>query len=273
VPAGHTLRRRTLRAAPWAALLPAVLVAAAPVGAQRSGGATAGFQEAFVLRRGDDTIAVERFTRSGAELRGEITLRGSGRVAYRGALAPGALVREITFRQLPAAGVNGLSTSSVLTFRGAAVTVTLRESNARRAEPTRTVPTERGAVPFANPSFALSEQIVRRARALHPPARRPLATTASPAEPRPADTVRVPVFAVAGGETLQAAVVWVGADSVALTLGGVEVRARVDPAGALRGAAVPSQGLIVERVAAAALRRPTAVRPTRPAPSTSVPPR
>lgn len=206
------------------------------------------YTDAFVLRRAADTIAIERFTRTATELVGEIALRDQGRLTYRAVLEPRALVRRIAFEQRPAAGgsPDGAPTGATLTFRPTVVEVAT--SGAGRGAPPTRVPTEQGAVPFANPSFALTEQILLRARAIAPAS---AATGTHMTVVR--DSTRVPVFALAGGQTLVATVVWLAGDSAVLTLGGAEVRAAVDAHGQLRGAIVPAQGLTIERVPAGAV--------------------
>ena len=61
---------------------------------------------------------------------------------------------------------------------------------------TRIFGTERGAVPYLNLSFALLEQAVRRSRAAAP------------------EATRVPFFNLGGGQTLDAKVSKLGADSL-----------------------------------------------------------
>jgi hypothetical protein len=113
---------------------------------------------------------------------------------------------------------------------------------------TQTAHGARGAMPLVNPSSLLLEQILMRARALSP-----------------RDSVSVRVLTVGATQPFAARVRWVGADSAVLSLGPVDVHARVDAAGRLLGARMPAQNLTVARVADA--RSPAAARPDYSAPA------
>jgi hypothetical protein len=97
------------------------------------------------------------------------------------------------------------------------------------------LPTQVGALPYLNLSFGLLEQAIRRAVVVG------------------GDSVKVPFFNMSGGTrgsggvTLVGTVSRIGADSVALELGSVEYRMRVDAGGHLLGGGIPSQGLSFER--------------------------
>jgi hypothetical protein len=58
----------------------------------------------------------------------------------------------------------------------------------------------------------------------------------------------VPFFNLGGGQTLDATVARLGADSVTVAIGSVEFHLRVDPAGRVLGGTVPAQQLVAERV-------------------------
>lgn len=97
---------------------------------------------------------------------------------------------------------------------------------------TEVIATEPGVIPYINPSSAMIEQMLLRAKANGTGA--------------PADTV--PLFAVSGGKTLPIPITWVGGDSAVIMLGTVEMRAAIGPDGSLMGDTVPSQGIGVVRV-------------------------
>jgi hypothetical protein len=78
-------------------------------------------------------------------------------------------------------------------------------------------------------SFALLEQAVRRTRS-------PGAVTDS-----------VPFFNLGGGQTLSAKIQPIGTDSLALDIGKVEYRLKVDQKGRVLGGAIPSQNVVVTR--------------------------
>jgi hypothetical protein len=78
-------------------------------------------------------------------------------------------------------------------------------------------------------SFALLEQAVRRARA------------------NPTALEQVPFFNLGGGQTLSGTLKPVGADSLALAIGDVEFRLKVDREGRVLGGAIPRQNVLVDR--------------------------
>jgi hypothetical protein len=59
---------------------------------------------------------------------------------------------------------------------------------------------------------------------------------------------QVAFFNLGGGQTLDAKVSSLGADSLAVTIGTVEFHLRVDPAGRVLGGSIPSQQVVAERV-------------------------
>lgn len=116
-----------------------------------------------------------------------------------------------------------------LTFGGDSVAVVIGGNVSR----TERLATRAGAVPYVNPSFAMIEQALFRARAMG----------------GAADTV--PLFMVSGGQTVPATVSWVGADSAVITIGGAAIRAAVANDGSLLGAVIPVQRVTVVREAGA----------------------
>jgi hypothetical protein len=78
-------------------------------------------------------------------------------------------------------------------------------------------------------SFALMEQAVRRSRA------------------NGAALAQVPFFNLGGGQTLSGTLTPIGSDSLAVAIGDVEFRLRVDPVGRVLGAAIPKQDVVVDR--------------------------
>jgi hypothetical protein len=117
-------------------------------------------------------------------------------------------------------------------FRGDSVAV---DDMTGHGMQTQVLATQVGAAPYLNLSFGLLEQAIRRATA---PGR---------------DSVKVAFFNLSGGAgqgggaTVVGTVARVGADSVALDLGSVEFRLRVDAAGRLLGGGIPAQRLTFER--------------------------
>lgn len=205
-------------AAPVAALMPR------PLSAQ--GG------EAFVLLLASgDTIAIERFTRSAEQLRGELLVSAAGvRFSYVATLTPDAAVTQLENALRPAAADSATppQQSAVITFRGDSAIAVITQGS---QTVTQRLGSRAGALPFLNPSFALVEQLVRRAFAIG------------------GDSVGVPTFLVQGGQTLSVTVRRLGADSVIVDLaGGAPARLAVSPDGSITGGAVPAQGLRIVRV-------------------------
>lgn len=187
----------------------------------------------FIIRHAGDTVATERFSRTATTLRGTLAIRDAKGTleAYEAVVAPDASVPliEVTVRESQDSGrTNGkiLQRARVI-FKEDSAAV---DDMGSRGIQTRILATERGAVPYLNLSFALLEQAVRRSLATAPA------------------TTRVPFFNLGGGQTLDAKVSKLGADSLTLMIGNVEFRLRVDPSGRVLGGAIPAQQLVAERV-------------------------
>ena len=186
----------------------------------------------FVVRHGADTVATERFSRKVTNLEGVLAIHNSRNTSqrYTAVIAPDATVPliDVAVREDSDSGrvKQKLVQRARVIFRedSAAVDAVISQNIE-----TRVFGTERGAIPYLNMSFALLEQAVRRIR--------------SPGAP----TGAVPVFNLGGGQTLSAKVQPVGKDSLALDIGKVEFRLRVDEQGRVLGGAIPSQNVLVDR--------------------------
>jgi hypothetical protein len=199
--------------------------------------ATPGDSGVFVVRHGSDTVATERFRRTATALNGTLAIRNaSGTLqGYDAVVAPDASVAmiEVTVRESSDSGRSDVPRAGRVVQRARVI---FKEDSAavddinNHGMQTRIFATKRGAVPYLNLSFALLEQAVRRARATAP------------------EATQVPFFNLGGGQTVDARVARVGADSVTLAIGSVEFRLRVDAAGRVLGGSVPAQQLVAERV-------------------------
>jgi hypothetical protein len=162
--------------------VPALLaVAAAPARSQERG--------AFVVRLGNDTVAVERFARTDTRLEGDVVSRSPRTTIthYVATLGPtGRITRYEAATHAGAAGLDGPSVmSSVVTVVGDTAVVQLRRGTDSTV--TMKVPVRPGAVPMPPLTFAFYEQMVRQARRekrdsmmvdmVFPGARRPTTTT------------------------------------------------------------------------------------------------
>jgi dienelactone hydrolase len=205
-------------------LLAAAVVAGipAPMLAQR--------EEAFLLLLANgDTVSIERFTRSPGRIESVLLIRpAAARITMTATLAADATVTRLenAYRQSGADPTSPALQSAVLTFPGdSAIVVITTGSN----EATQRLASRSGAIPFVNPSFVLTEQMVRRARVLG------------------GATVTVPVFVVQGGQTVDFTVSWVGADSAVISMAGVPARVAVNAEGAILGGTIPAQGVRIVR--------------------------
>jgi uncharacterized protein len=197
-------------------------------------------QDAFVITLGADTFAVENFSRTTARLDGAITSRATGRLVYGAALDANGVVQEMTLRAwMPGVPGDDAPMQEVrITLSGDSVLVEVTGAAGSRTERLATTP---GAVLYVNPSFALMDQVLLRARAMG------------------GTTAQVPVFMVQGGQTLNATVTWEGADSAVIVMG-AEMRAAVGADGRILHATVAAQQLSAIRVEGAHVQ-PLAVEP------------
>jgi uncharacterized protein len=180
----------------------------------------------FVLRSGVDTVSVERFTRTHDRLQGTLLFKSMGtRVTYRLLLGPDATVRFATIER----GRAGDSVSAaperrdIFAFQSDSVTSSLTPGGLQR------LPSRQGAILYVNPSMAMIEQVICRARALG------------------GDSVRVDLFTAAGGKTIESHVIRRGADSVVVELGGIAMRLAVNAAGDITGGTIPAQRIVILR--------------------------
>jgi len=176
----------------------------------------------FVMLMGNDTLAVERVTRSANRLEGDfVSPSRGGRVRYAATLgADGTISRFETWAYR---GADTSGTHATLQEQGDSMIVELQGRTLRFA-------TKAGAIVYFNPSMGLLEQAILRARTLGGP------------------TAEVPLFESAAGMTLPLSVTWVGSDSAHLTLGGVAMNVALGVDGRVTGVAVPSQNVRVVRV-------------------------
>ncbi|HET6778476.1 MAG TPA: hypothetical protein VFH26_06285 [Gemmatimonadales bacterium] len=206
----------------------ATLVLGFPIGAAAQAAPDSG---GFIVRRGPDTVATERFTRTATRLEGTLALRNPKQTSerYSAVIAPDATLPliEVTVRE--GADSGGAKAKIVQRAR-----VIFKEDSAAVDEmgnagiQTRVFGTESGAVPYLNLSFALLEQAVRRARAVN-------------------GGSQVAFFNLGGGQTLLARLSPLGVDSLRLDIGDTRMHLRVDSNGRLIGGRIPVQDLVVER--------------------------
>ncbi|HUQ16065.1 MAG TPA: hypothetical protein VM094_08410 [Gemmatimonadales bacterium] len=210
-----------------ACVLVLVLGSALPAAAQ-----TVADSGTFVVRHSGDTVATETFSRQETTIRGKLSLNNSKHTFHRytAVLAPDASVPMIDVSVREDADSGRVKAKLVQRAR-----VIFKEDSAAvdaiigQSIETRVFGTQTGAIPYLNMSFALLEQAIRRSRA----------AGATPGQ--------IPFFNLGGGQTVSGTLKPVGADSMALAIGDVEFRLRVDPQGRVLGGAIPKQDVVVDR--------------------------
>jgi hypothetical protein len=186
----------------------------------------------FVVRHSGDTVATETFSRKETSIQGTLALHNSKNTfqRYTAVLAPDASVPMIDVAVREDADSGRVKAKLVQRARvifkddSAAVDAVIGQSIE-----TRVFGTQSGAIPYLNMSFALLEQAVRRSRA------------------NGAALEQVPFFNLGGGQTLSGTLKPVGGDSLALAIGHVEFRLKVDREGRVLGGAIPTQDVLVDR--------------------------
>lgn len=218
----------TRRRAGLAALVATSLVAVASRGAQAQG---APRRDLLLLLSGNDTISVERLVRTRTRLDTELLIKpASARFTLRVDVDAQGRATSLTndVRTATADPSSAPAQHAEARFTGDSVIVDITANGGRTA--TQRFATTAGAIPFVNPSFAVVELMIQRARAIG------------------GDSVSIPVWNLQGGQTAQVAVTRRGNDSVVVVLGNVPARLAVDAEGSITGGVIPAQGLRIVRV-------------------------
>ncbi len=220
--------RRAATAAAVAFGTAAAVCGATPSAAQRAGptGPTTS-PGVFVLVNGDDTVAVERLRLAGDTVIAEArSPRAPARVRLTIATARDGLVSQVRLEAFLAAAADDAPPAQQARFRFDGDTVRIDGVT------TASVPAIRGTLPWLNPSMALVEQIVRRARALG------------------SASVQVPMIDLSSGQKFTVAVERNGPDSAIVRLPTAEMRLAIAADGRVVGGVVPAQRVRITRVAA-----------------------
>lgn len=210
---------------PPAVLALAVLVSpalpAGPAAAATPGGA-------YVMRLGADTLAIERFERTGGGMQGTLLFRIAGtRATWRTTDGPGGAMARMEAEFAAATDPPGAPPKQTVTleFAGDSVFTEARPGGVKHFG------TKRGALPFLNPSVALVAEFALR--------RMPL----------PGGRAEGALFLLAGGGTADAIVTRPAVDSVVVAFAGVSFCFGLDADGEVARGRVPEQNLTIERVA------------------------
>ncbi len=187
-------------------------------------------RDAFVLLVGNDTIAVERFVRSSTRLESELLFRAqNGRFTFSATLNPDGTVSRLdnAYRSADADRTGPPAQSAVFHFVGDSAIVDITTGGRVVTQRLKSV---EGAIPFINPSFALMELVLARARRLG------------------GDSVAVPAFAVQGGQVITFTVTHLDGDSVAIGASNASMHVAVNAGSDILGGVVAAQGLRIVRV-------------------------
>ncbi len=181
----------------------------------------------LILRTPTDTIAIERYTRTVTELKGEVLFKPvNQRSNYITTLTKDGLVIQFDneFRTASDASDRPARQMVSLAIRADSVVANITTGTVKS---TQRLPTKPGALPYINPSFALMELAVARARAIG------------------GDSVDVPMFMVSGGETILVNIKKAGPDSVVIHFAGSVSRFAIDRDGWFLGGVIPSQNVTI----------------------------
>ena len=185
--------------------------------------------QTFVLRRGNDTISVEQ-----ARVRGD-TLSADGIIGSVRIRTSLTLITDRARRPTSLRSKMWLTTDSLgapprqsaeVTFPGDSVIVSLDGGGQKTVQ---RIGSKRGAIPYVNPSIALVELVIARASA----------EGNWPAS--------IPLFMMAGGQTVDATLSRVGRDTVVVSIAGADMRLSVDARNRVLGGTIPSQGIAIDR--------------------------
>jgi uncharacterized protein len=204
--------------------------------------------DSYVILMGQDTFAVETFTRTADRIEGELAGPAVGRMVYTAVLGPDALFTEVRLKAwMPGtSGDAAPAQEARLTLQGDSV---IAEITGAAGSVTQRIASQPGALLYLNPSFALMEQLLRSVR-----------------QAGGADAT-VPLFMVQGGTTLPTAVTWPTPDSAVITMGGQQMRTRVREDGRLVSGGVAAQGLSFTLVEGVAVPPPAVEPPDYSAPA------
>ena len=168
----------------------------------------------IAIRRGVDTLVIDRFIRVADTLKGSVQVKGQPRIDYFARLGPNETVQTLTlavFAIGATADAQPLQRVRVPMHNDSAVVET--------AAGTQRVLSRTGAIPSFNNALALSELFTRRARAA-------------------GGVADVPYFAINGGVTLDVRVRPIGTDSMSVTIAQQLERLSVDPTGRILGGVI-----------------------------------
>lgn len=203
--------------------------------------------DTYVLMLGQDTFAVENFTRSADRIEGELVGAAIGRVVYTATLGPDELFTSINLKAwMPTADpASAPMQEAELTVQGDSVIAVMTGA---AGSVTQRLASQADALLYLNPSYAMIEQLLRRVEHLG------------------SETGAVPMFMAQGGILLEATVTRPTPDSAVISIAGQQTRVRVREDGRMTGGAMAAQNLSFTLVEGAAVQPPAAQPPDYSAP-------
>jgi hypothetical protein len=189
---------------------------------------------AFVLIRGTDTLAVERYSASESELEGQILDADGARMRYRVRIGEDGRIERMELEAYEEGSAEPLQTA-VAEIRGDSLIAEVREGG--EVTDVQRLGLPRGTFVHLGPSIATLEHLLRRAKEMDE------------------ERVEMPVF-VAGRSrdsefepVERVSITWIGADSVHAVLDREnQFMGAVESNGSIRHGMNPAQGVRVERV-------------------------
>jgi len=175
----------------------------------------------FVLRAGNDTVATENVQRNGNDVSTALDARRRGRYTLDAKVDAQDLITRL---EVSAYGPVGTTPTA-----HAIIAIVDDSVFAQVGLGIQRTTTKVGAIPWINPSFALLEILVQRARKVG------------------TRTATIPLFLVEGGATIPSTVTRLGQDSTIVVVGGVELRLHTSADGRVLGGVIPSQGSVIVR--------------------------
>ena len=215
--------------------LMAGLVAVSPLAAQAAAGTPAD-SAGFVVMKNADTVAIERFERIDVTWKGTLALANKKDVADSWSIvtAPDGTVPLIEVMESqkppdPRMKARVISRARII-VKGDSVSVDQMTPNGLV---TRLFQSEEGVVPYLNLSFGMLEVGLRQAQV---------------AAQKDSLGLKVYFFNLGGGQTVRGTLVQNADDKAVLNIGEVQFDLVMAPDGRLLSAAIPAQGLKVERI-------------------------
>ena len=215
--------------------LMAGLFAVSPLAAQ-SAAATPADSAGFIVMKNADTVAIERFERIDVTWKGTLALANKKDVADSWSIvtAPDGTVPLVEVMESqkppdPRMKARVISRARII-VKGDSVSVDQMTPNGLV---TRLFQSEEGVVPYLNLSFGMLEVGLRQAQV---------------AAQKDSLGLRVYFFNLGGGQTVRGTLVQKADGKAVLSIGEVQFDLVMAPDGRLLSAAIPAQGLKVERI-------------------------